>query len=192
MITLYLVIILLLCWGASIQRNGFYADYCNKSQSCCIKGFFILVVFSRHVWPYLAEKGYSFSAFGDQIFRYIDSRLGQLLVVMFLFYSGYGVMESIKKKGVGYVKMMPIRRIFVTLANFDIAVLLFMITDILLGIDYPLSEVILAFSGWKSIGNSNWYIFVILCCYMSTYLAYFISSKTDRNVLGGGNIIDSN
>lgn len=30
----------------------------------------------------------------------------------------------------------------------------------------------LSLIGWNSIGNSNWYIFVILVCYIATYFAY--------------------
>ena len=43
--------------------------------------------------------------------------MGQLVVVMFLFYSGYGIGESYKKKGVNYVQQMPVHRILTTLLN---------------------------------------------------------------------------
>lgn len=173
-----------------IHRYG-YDGYISKEQCNCVKGFFIVVVFCRHIYPYMAEAGYDFSLFGDNIFRKIDADLGQLLVVMFLFYSGYGVMESIKRKGKKYVDKIPIKRVLITLLNFDVAIFLFLLINLLLGTDYSTQNIILAFTGWTSIGNSNWYIFVILCCYASTYLTYIIFQRKiiSRLQFGGGNLL---
>lgn len=98
MFLLYIIIILLLSSGITFYKTGFHEGYIAKEQCNCLKGFFIVVVFCRHIAPYLSEAGYDFSLLGDNLFRQIDESIGQLLVVMFLFYSGYGVMESIKKK----------------------------------------------------------------------------------------------
>ena len=43
-----------------------------------------------------------------------------LMVTMFLFYSGYGVFESIKKKKEKYINTIPKRRFLKTLINFAI------------------------------------------------------------------------
>ena len=188
MLIIYSVITLLMSCSISFWRNGFHDGYLSKEQSNCIKGFFIVVVFCRHIAPYLADSGYDFSMLGDNLFRWIDGRIGQLLVVMFLFYSGYGVMESIKNKGETYIDSIPHRRLITTLLNFDVAVGIFLVVDICLGIHYETKDIVLAFTGWKSIGNSNWYIFVILCCYFSTYLTYktFAKKRRNRNLIGGG------
>lgn len=171
MIFLYIIIVLLLIFGSRYIRSGYNDEYISKGQCNCVKGFFIVVVFARHIWPYLAKAGYEFNHFGDQIFRTLDSHVGQLLVVMFLFYSGYGVMESIQRKGDNYVNGIPKRRVLPTLLNFDIAIIAFLLLDYILGIKYNWSDTILAFTGWTGVGNSNWYIFVIIACYLITYLA---------------------
>lgn len=191
MFLLYLIIILLIIFGLKPYRQNYYDGYLSKEQTNSIKGFFIVVVFCRHIAPYLADSGYDFSIFGDNIFRWIDGRIKQLLVVMFLFYSGYGVMESIKKKGKTYIDSIPHRRLLTTLLNFDVAVVIFLVVDICLDIHYETKDIVLAFSGWKSIGNSNWYIFVILCCYFSTFLAYKIFARinNNRSLIGGGNLL---
>ena len=187
MFVLYLIILFLLFRHMEIHRNGIYGNYIDKEQCNCIKGLFIVVVFCRHIAPYLADAGYDFSLPGDNVFLFIDSRMRQLLVVMFLFYSGYGVTESYKKNGRDYLDDIPRRRILPTLVNFDVAVLAFVIADLCVGIDYPMSKTFLAFTGWESIGNSNWYIFVILCCYGSTYLATrFLNTKSHNRVAFGG------
>lgn len=110
--------------------------------------------------------------FTDSIGLKIDSMIGQLLVVMFLFYSGYGVMESIKKKGKNYVDKIPKHRVLSTLLNFDVAVLIFIILNLILGISKPIDKILFAFTGWTSVGNSNWYIFVIVVCYLLTYIVF--------------------
>ena len=172
MLLFYIIILLLSLYGISFIKSGFNQDYISKEQCNAIKGIFILFVFTRHIWPYLSKFGYDFSAPGDSLFMSIDRWLGQLLVVAFLFYSGFGVMESIKIKGEPYIEDMPRKRILNTLLNFDVAVLVFLVIDLILGINLKLNTTLLAFTGWTSIGNSNWYIFIILVCYFCTWIGF--------------------
>lgn len=147
-------------------------------QTNSIKGFFILFVFIRHVLQYVQSSGYLFASIGDKQFVQIDHALGQLIVVMFLFYSGYGVMESIKKKGNSYVKSIPKKRILPTLINFDIAVLCFLFVDFILpNVHINPSKIVWALLGWTSIGNSNWYILDIILCYLIVWLVYNFTFK---------------
>ena len=143
------------------------AEYLGRSQCDAIKGFFILMVFVSHFMQYVAEVG------GHVINLYI----GQCMVAPFLFYSGYGVMESIKTKGAAYVRAMPRRRILTTLLNFDIAVLVFIVLDMILGRPLTCKQVLLSLVGLDSVGNSAWYIFVILVCYGITYLSAIIFGR---------------
>ena len=99
-------------------------------------------------------------------------------IAMFLFYSGYGVMESIKKKGNHYIDAIPRTRVLATLINFDIAVALFAFISLISSQDYTFSHYLLSFIGWKSVGNSNWYIFVIILCYLIVFISF---RSTDRN-----------
>ena len=172
MLLFYIIILLLSLYGISFIKSGFNQDYISKEQCNAIKGIFILFVFTRHIWPYLSKFGYDFSAPGDSLFINIDRWMGQLLVVAFLFYSGFGVMESIKSKGEPYIDNMPRKRILNTLLNFDVAVFVFIVIDLILGINLKLNTTLLAFTGWTSIGNSNWYIFIILVCYFCTWIGF--------------------
>ena len=92
---------------------------------------------------------------------------------MFLFYSGYGVMESIKKKGAGYVSGIPKHRCLNTLVNFDVAVLSFIMVALLLGTPLTIKQCLLSLTGWDSVGNSNWYIFIIIVCYAITFVSFY-------------------
>lgn len=69
---------------------------------------------------------------------------------------------------------MPIKRISPVWVNFGIAVIIFAIMNLILSIDMEWIQFLLSLICWKSIGNSNWYIFVILACYVATYIVHKI------------------
>ena len=165
------IFLLLLClYGIQSGRGKAFGDYISRDRTNSIKGIFIFIVFLSHIRPFILNAGYEYHGLGDLIFRRFLGIFGQLMVVMFLFYSGYGVMESIKKKGEAYIKSMPRHRILNTLLNFDIAVCAFLAVGLLLGNDVTIPQFLLSLVAWDSVGNSNWYIFAILICYTVTWL----------------------
>ena len=180
MIILFLITFLLLVVGMKTTLRGYYDDYLGRTQCDAIKGFFIIIVFIRHVFPYLKDMGYANKMTGDNLFLCINSHIGQLLVVMFLFYSGYGIMESVKNKGVSYIASFPRRRLLTTLLNFDVAVVIFILFDLMLGIKVTPLQCALSLTGWDSVGNSNWYIFIILVCYAVSYVCCLLFHRPNR------------
>lgn len=170
MLLILLLLFFLLClYRVDIKLTGCHSDYLSKAKTNSIKGIFIIIVFFKHALGYLNEANYGYGALGDSSFVWIICSQAQLIVVMFLFYSGYGVGESFKVKGRDYIKSFPRRRILTTLLNFDVAVIVFTILGLLLATGEPLSNLPLALLGWESMGNSNWYIFVVLLCYVFTW-----------------------
>lgn len=167
---LLVAIFLLSLYQVKFNLGGFNADYLSKSRTDSVKGIFILLIVLTHSWQYISKSEYAFNGFGDGLYVSFLLHLRQLVVVMFLFYSGYGVSESFKKKGLTYVKAMPRHRLLTTLLNFDVAVVAFIVVDLLLGITVTTNQCLLSLTGWESVGNSNWYIFVILLCYLMTYV----------------------
>lgn len=133
MIIFYLILAIIVLSRAKIKTNGQHEDYLSFDTTNCIKGVFILFVFIKHATPYITNSGYEYTSIYDKLFLMVDSRVGQWIVAMFLFYSGYGIMESIKKKGEGYINSIPKKRILTTLINFDIAVLIYAIIKYLGG-----------------------------------------------------------
>lgn len=109
--------------------------------------------------------------------------MGQLVVAMFLFYSGYGVMKSLKEKGHQYLDTYPKNRLLMTLVHFDFAVACFIVLALMMGRELGLSQILLSLIAWDSVGNSNWYIFIILCCYLSFFLVF--KAVRTRYLLGG-------
>ncbi len=169
MLLLLLIYFAVCVYGVKFRFNG-NADYMSIENTQAIKGVFIMMVFFSHIRGYIVLDTGLF----DRIFIKFFLIIGQAMVTLFMFYSGYGVMESIKKKGAPYVSKIPKNRILATLFKFDLAVLLFLILTLALGEKITLKRVLLSLIGWDSFGNSNWYIFVILVLYLLTYIVFTI------------------
>ncbi|MBQ8504372.1 MAG: acyltransferase [Clostridia bacterium] len=163
----------------NLKRNSHFDDYMSPEKTTAIKGIFILIVFFSHFNSYA-----DFTLKGDLIYESVVKLIGQWMVTLFMFYSGYGVMEQIKKKGTGYIRTLPSKRIAALLFKFDIAVLIFVLIKIILNEKIRPMKLVLSFTGWESMGNSNWYIFDILLLYAVTYIAFRFIKDEKRYVLG--------
>lgn len=170
MIVFYLLLSALCLWGFSFRKAD-DRDYLSKKQGDAVKGICILLVFLSHASQDVADAGYPFVSLADQLYWFIQNKIGQLCVVMFLFFSGYGVMSSILSKGKDYVRSIPRHRALGTWVNFALAIVIYAIVQLLTGKTYPVSRYLLALLGWVDIGNSHWYIFSIILCYLSTWLS---------------------
>lgn len=164
--------------SVTIVDNG-NDNYVGREQTQTINGIFILLVFLRHFNQYVKLERPL-----DELFVQINTALGQLIVTMFLFYSGYGVMSSILQKGKSYVNEMPKKRILKTALLFDSAILLYIIMNIILGIKMHTLQILLSFIGWSGVGNSTWYIFAILMMYLLTYIAFKTTSNQNNAFWG--------
>lgn len=170
MIVFYILLVALCLYGISFRKTQDF-DYLSKPQGDSVKGIFVLLVFLSHASQVLVDAGCPFPSAADSVYFWIQNKMGQMCVVMFLFFSGYGVMSSIASKGREYVRSIPRHRALGTLVNFDIAVAIYAVVQLLAGKTYPAGRYLLALTGWESIGNSNWYIFCIIICYLSSWLS---------------------
>lgn len=87
------------------------------------------------------------------------------------------MLVSLKSKP-HYLQSIPKRAVKVWL-QFAAAVCLFLLMNMAIGNHYSLSTILLSFTAWQSVGNSNWYIFAILSLYLFTYLGGKLT-KGDR------------
>ena len=172
MLIIFLILLLsmLLSMRVSLIKNN--KDYMSIENTQAIKGIFIIIVFMSHIRSYVVLD----NNIDGLIIRGINY-LGQLMVAMFLFYSGYGIYEAIKKKGKSYVNSLPKNRIWKTYTQFVWAIMCFLVVNLILGIEYPIRDILFAFTGWTSIGNSNWYMFAIFILYFITYISFKLCYK---------------
>ena len=162
---LYLLILFIVICIIGIKFCDNSSDYLSKNQTQAIKGFFAMIIFFSHFNQYAIFD----SSVTNNIYLFVIKKIGQLMVTMYLFYSGYGIIKSIETKK-NYIKNFPKKRILKVLISFDCAILLYLIVNMILKNKYSLKTILLSFIGWESIGNSNWYIFVLLVLYLIIYI----------------------
>ena len=167
MIFFLLVLILVIFNGLEYSpANKFNEGYMDKRSTTAINGIFVVLVVFSHYAQY-AE----FAGPYDEPYLILREHLNQMVVATFLFYSGYGMMEAVRRKGLAYVNSLP-AKFWKLLLRFDCAVILFLILDKILGIEFPLKHILLAFTSWTAVGNSNWYITAILILYICMFAAF--------------------
>ena len=176
----------LLCFAALVVAGIRFrprpagGEYIDADSTMPVKGAFILLVFMSHFIAYIPR-------IPECDGRYLAVRgfLGQMIVVPFLFYSGYGVCESIRRKGESYLRSFPVRRILKVAVQFAIAVSIYVLAAPLTGLTLQPGQIMLAFLGWTSAGNSNWYVFSIVLLYALTWISFIsIDRKDDPRCFG--------
>lgn len=166
-----LILFLFAVAAYNLKLSPFHKDYMDKTSADAVKGFFAVVILYSHMGKYL-----SFSnSFIDILFEGFLTYLGQLMVVMYFFYSGYGLMESLRNKP-NYQKTFFKSRFLKILLHFDIAVVLYILLQSILGVQFATHIYIMSLIGWESVGNSNWFIFDILIFYIFFWLAVTCSN----------------
>ena len=172
------LVLLVIFWRAKpVQRGqGYFTDYMDPVYTTAIKGVFILLIFLTHGEQYLTLT----DSLPDRIYGLIRIGLGQSVVTAFFFYSGYGMMQSLKRKGESYLQAFPRMRILKTLVHFDLAVLLYLIAAVWMGWYLTTGEIVWSFIGWDSLGNSSWFIFDILVAYVMFYVCFRLFAEPAR------------
>ncbi len=78
---------------------------------------------------------------------------------------------------------MPRNRILKVWLHFALAVALFAVVQLLLGRTYSAKRYVLSLLAWESIGNSNWYIFAILCLYVMAYICFSVCKERKNAIV---------
>ena len=176
---LYLAALLaIMLFSAKYHSKAFNREYLSVEHTQNIKGIFVFLVIATHFVRYNSFSG----IYHDLYFRF-RSYMDQLIVVPFLFYSGYGIAQAIQKKGKPYLRAFPRTRILSTYLQFFVVVLLYLLFRYSLGNRYSYKQIILAFTGYQSLGNGSWYVFTILFLYGLTWLSFSLFFKHESAAL---------
>lgn len=171
MIIIYALFIILFLFSNRFKIKGFNENYISKNSTTIINGLFVITVLFSHFNSYIIP-----SNIYDKCLVTILNSIGQLMVTSFLFYSGFGIYESIKNKK-NYMKSFFKNRFLSTYFSFFVTVLLFLFINFILNNNYDIKTILLSFTGYESIGNSNWYMFCIFYLYIVTMICFCNSFK---------------
>ena len=147
------------------EKNSFL----DKDVTLSVCGIFVLIIFLSHFLSYIDSATLNVI---DKPAKSFVTALGQLMVTPFLFYSGFGVFESFKKKRFNYVNGFLKNRVLKLYISFLIALILYICLSFLLKSNYNLTDYLLSFIGLGSIGNSNWYVVVIIGLYLTSFVSF--------------------
>lgn len=173
MVFVYAALLVLALIGAKFSFRSFNTkEYLSMDSTNAVRGVFMILIFLSHMMQY-----YVYTEEIDVLGGTVSRALGQMIVVMFMFYSGYGIGESVKRKGSAYIKSFPVNRVLKTWLHFAIGVFVYYVLSLILGVKYPAGQIWLSFIGWTSIGNSNWYIFAVVILYIITWVAFSLAKK---------------
>ncbi len=179
MIIIFALLIATIFIGIKYRKKDNIDSFLDKTQTTSIIGVFAVIIFFSHFFGYTNPSSMNKL---DEIASFTTTALGQLMVVPFMFFSGYGVFEQFKAKGEGYVRLMPKNRILKVYLMFLLSWVIFFILSFILNTQYTVKDYLLSPFGIVSIGNSNWYVVIILVLYFSTYLSLKIGVNK-RNAL---------
>ncbi len=154
-----------------LLSGEFYKDYSSIDQTRAINGICIMLILLSHTFAKVSS-----SDIFDEIYIPMRTFLGQFVVVPILFYSGYGIMESLSKKG-SYLKNFPTKRFLNLAVRFAIITIVYIIMHLCLGSKYSPLYMLLSFTGITSIGNGGWYMLSTFVFYISVILCFNIFKK---------------
>lgn len=162
--------ILIMMYNMKIAKKGSFAsDYLSIEKTKPIKGIFTFLLFLSHATSYMSMDGIY-----DKHCHFALSLLGQMMVAMFLFYSGYGIMESIKRKGFSYVDGVLKKRLPKLLIKFDVAVLFyFIVQHFIFKVEFDSFVFWTSWIAYNSLGNPDWYNFVTFAFYIFIYISFY-------------------
>ena len=145
---------------------GFHNLYLQHDQTKTINGFFTLYIFFTHSYEYLSKQRLE-----HRLYSFICHIIHHLNVTTFLFFSGYGIMDSIETKP-AYIQSIVRRRIPQLYLQFFFAVCLFWALAKYLSRTFTWKQLTWAFLTLGSLGNSNWYTTVIELLYFCTFISF--------------------
>lgn len=177
--TIFVAALAVLCFaGIKFSFAEGFEDYMSPAKTGAVKGLFVIIVLFSHTRQYISVGMGTYDAGFTSLMKW----LGQLMVVMFLMYSGYGVFLAVKNKE-GYIKGIPVKRAFKVWYHFAAALILYFVLGLCLGKPYTIKTYLLSTVGIGDMGNSAWFIIVILLLYLATFAAFIITGR--KRMLAG-------
>lgn len=151
-------------------------DYLSIENTISLKGITAILVLIHHLFQYSGLLRFP-------IVSTILQELGYWSVALFFFLSGYGLMESYKKKRTEYMEKFPRKRILSLYCVCLFFVFLYFIYNICSGNTIPLDRLITSFICVHKLIQNGWYLSVILTLYIIFYFVFRTKSNDKTKII---------
>ena len=160
--------------GLRFQKKGKDENtYLQKDSTLTIRGvFIILIVLATYVGTIAGSS--SLNQFDVPMVGLV-SRFGQMMFVPFFFYSGFGIFKTYKTEGKEYARRIPLQQVLRHFLSYFIAWIFFAVTALALETPYDLKTFILSGLALSTIGNTSWFVLVMLFLYFFSFVSFRIA-----------------
>ena len=177
-------LMVLLFYGAKkAPAGGYTKETFSLKKSKAFQGFLAVCVIMHHMYiVLLSELDYkgALSMFKNS---------GVIIVGFFFFASGYGLITSLHQKD-NYLKGFIKKRIFTVLVPFFICNYVYLITMLLMGKKYAMSDLLYVFFGVKLLNSQMWFAVEIMFLYILFYVIFrFIKQEKIAYMIMGACIV---
>lgn len=162
----------LLLAGATVAKRGeWQQDALSLENSKSVQGFCALAIILHHMSQGISSSGGNIGALSVLV----DA--GVLFVGIFFFFSGFGLIKSLRSKN-DYLKGFLKKRLPSVLVPFYVCIFVFIAVALLLGEKFHTFELLGYISGWLLINSHMWYIVEIAVLYVAFFLIFrFIKNE---------------
>ena len=173
----FLIFSLLSINNASLKgHNDFFTDYIDLKNTFSVKGIFVWLIIFKHHYGYFKRKKMF-------IYEIIIKHMDQGVVSMFLFYSGYGIYESIKKKGNKYSKSLLTKSLIIFIKS-ELMILIYVLRSIIYRKEITIKDYILSAIFFSKIDNDIWFTYTIILFYIYAFFSFTFIKNKKHNYLG--------
>lgn len=139
----------------SLRFGENYAGLHDRSSLTALRGMMAIAIILHH----LSERTTS-----GHIFNYLV-HIGYLIVSVFLFLSGYGLMTQLKRKKRVYLKGFWAKRVLPLVVIYLLTTALYVVVKAINGCDISVGAVLLSFVNGFPVAMNSWYIIVQILLY---------------------------
>ncbi len=162
----------LLLSGVSVSKRGEWQEEpLSLDSSKGVQGFAAVAIILHHMSQGISNSKKDLGALS----LFVDA--GVLFVGIFFFFSGYGLLKSLRTKD-NYLSGFFKKRLPTILVPFFACILVFLSSEWLLGGKFRIGELLGYLSGWFLINSHMWYIVEIAVLYVAFFLIFrFIKNE---------------
>ncbi len=176
--TLFIAALLTLCLGQPRLRYSLPTDgsHMSHERTMMINGFFMALMILRHISIFCCPV----QPEDEWYYIHVDAPMVQFIVCTYFFYSGYGIMYSMQRKGKAYLRQLLTKRFTGLYIRFGFAAAIACMLSALISHDFAVQihKYLLTMIGC----GSWWFIVMSLALYLLSWLSFSLATFSPDNL----------